>query len=165
MAATKTAAAPRRRVSTSTSPSPSIPPSSAPCWKSGRTEQASAQLPAPRRPASTGATEIAFRRTMPRRLPLALLFAATLLSCHREAPRPRNVIFILVDTLRADRLGTYGYGSSTSPNVDAFAREAVLFADARSQSSCTFPSANSMLTSRWPSAFLDQPGRALGIPE
>src|SRR6185295_9495830 len=102
---------------------------------------------------------------MPRRLPLALLFAATLLSCHREAPRPRNVIFILVDTLRADRLGTYGYGRSTSPNVDAFAREAVRFADARSQSSCTFPSANSMLTSRWPSAFLDQPGRALGIPE
>jgi arylsulfatase len=101
---------------------------------------------------------------MPRRLPLILLLAALLPSCHREAPRPRNVIFILVDTLRADRLGAYGYGRATSPNVDAFAREAVRFADARSQSSCTFPSANSMLTSRWPSAFLGQRFRELGIP-
>src|ERR671928_899211 len=102
---------------------------------------------------------------MLRRLPFALLLAATLLSCHREAPRPRNLIFILVDTLRADRLGTYGYGRATSPHLDAFAREAVRFDGARSQSSCTFPSANSMLTSRWPSAFLGQPERALGIPE
>jgi arylsulfatase A-like enzyme len=86
-------------------------------------------------------------------------------SCHREPPHPRNVIFILVDTLRADRLGTYGYGRSTSPNVDAFAREAVRFENARSQASCTFPSVNSMLTSRWPAAFLGQPGKALGIPE
>jgi arylsulfatase A-like enzyme len=103
---------------------------------------------------------------MPRRcLALVLLLAAVCLSCRREAPRPRNVIFILVDTLRADRLGTYGYGRATSPNVDAFAREAVKFDDARSQSSCTFPSVNSMLTSRWPAAFLGQPFRSLGIPQ
>src|SRR5262245_25046949 len=94
-----------------------------------------------------------------------LLLAAACLACHREAPRPRNVIFILVDTLRADRLGTYGYGRATSPNLDAFAREAVKFDNARSQSSCTFPSVNSMLTSRWPASFLGQPGQALGIPE
>ena len=80
-------------------------------------------------------------------------------------PRPRNVIFILVDTLRADRLGSYGYGRSTSPNVDAFAHESVRFANARSQAPCTFPSVNSMLTSRWPGAFLSQPDGAVGIPE
>ncbi|HEX9945783.1 MAG TPA: sulfatase [Thermoanaerobaculia bacterium] len=97
-------------------------------------------------------------------LALAALLLLSLLSCRREDPRPRNVIFLLVDTLRADRLGTYGYGRRTSPNLDAFAREAVRFEDARSQSSCTFPSVNSMLTSRWPAAFLDQPGQALGIP-
>jgi len=96
---------------------------------------------------------------------LAVLLAAlTALSCHREPPQPRNVIFILVDTLRADHLGTYGYGRATSPNVDAFARETVKFDNARSQSSCTFPSANSILTSRWPAAFLGQPNQALGIP-
>ena len=93
-----------------------------------------------------------------------LLLPFALLSCHRDAPRPRNVIFILVDTLRADRLGTYGYRRDTSPNVDAFAREAVRFENARSQSSCTFPSANSILTSRGPAAFLGQPDQAMGIP-
>lgn len=101
-----------------------------------------------------------------RLVPAVLIAAAVLpLACRREPPRPRNVIFILVDTLRADRLGTYGYERSTSPNVDGFAREAVKFENARSQASCTFPSANSMLTSRWPAIFLGQPKQALGIPE
>src|SRR5687768_13144780 len=95
------------------------------------------------------------------RLALAAAAALALPACRDEPVRPRNVIFILVDTLRADRLGTYGYGRATSPNVDAFAREAVKFESARSQSSCTFPSVNSMLTSRWPAAFLGQPEQAL----
>jgi arylsulfatase A-like enzyme len=100
---------------------------------------------------------------------LLLAVALSLAACGRgepqSPPRPRNVIFILVDTLRADRLGSYGYGRSTSPNFDAFARESVRFANARSQAPCTFPSANSILTSRWPSAFLGQADQALGIPE
>jgi len=93
--------------------------------------------------------------------------ALLLVSCHRQSPRPprpRNVIFILVDTLRADHLGAFGYGRPTSPAVDAFAREAVRFTADRSQAPCTFPSVNSILTSRWPAAFLDQPGQKLGIP-
>lgn len=107
-------------------------------------------------------TQKDYRRPTPAILLAVVAFTG--LSCHREAPRPRNVIFILVDTLRADHLGTYGYGRATSPNVDAFAREAVRFDNARSQSACTFPSANSILTSRWPAAFLGQPHQALGIP-
>jgi arylsulfatase A-like enzyme len=95
-------------------------------------------------------------------LPAAVALAT--LACRREAPRPRHIIFILVDTLRADRLGTYGYHRPTSPNLDAFARESVTFANARSQAACTFPSANSMLTARWPSAFLGQTDQAMGIP-
>ncbi len=94
-------------------------------------------------------------------LTLAALFS---LSCRRQAPRPRNVILLLVDTLRADRLSAYGYGRGTSPGLDAFARQAVRFDNARSQAACTFPSVNSILTSRWPAAFLGQPDRALGIP-
>lgn len=82
-----------------------------------------------------------------------------------EPARPRNVIFILVDTLRADHLGAYGYARDTSPNLDAFARGSVFFRDARSQASCTFPSVNSILTSRYPAAFLGQPNQAMGIPE
>ena len=95
---------------------------------------------------------------------LGVLAVLSALSCSK--PRPRNVILILVDTLRADHLGTYGYPRPTSPNVDAFAAESLKFADARSQASCTFPSANSILTSRYPSAFLGQPPPSqLGIPE
>ncbi|HSF39824.1 MAG TPA: sulfatase [Thermoanaerobaculia bacterium] len=95
------------------------------------------------------------------------LLGAAVFSCSEPeaaAPRPKNVIFILVDTLRADHLGVYGYGRDTSPALDAFAKESLLFENARSQAACTFPSANSILTSRPPTAFLGQPGQAMGIP-
>ncbi len=85
-------------------------------------------------------------------------------ACRKPALRP-NVIFILLDTLRSDRLSSYGYGKPTTPNLDAFARGGVLFEQARSQASCTFPSVNSILTSRWPLHFLGQPGDRIGIPK
>jgi len=83
-----------------------------------------------------------------------------------EAPLPpaHNLIFILVDTLRADHLPLYGYRRDTSPNLTALGRESLLFSNARSQASCTFPSVNSMLTSRSGAAFLGQPGGAMGLP-
>jgi arylsulfatase A-like enzyme len=93
----------------------------------------------------------------------ALLAAASCTRAARPQP-PRNVVFILVDTLRADHLGAYGYPRPTSPNLDAFARSSLFFKDVRSQAPCTFPSVNSILTSRSPSAFLGQPNEGLGIP-
>ena len=60
-----------------------------------------------------------------------------------------NVVLYVADTLRADRLGCYGYGRPTSPNLDAFAREALLFENAVAQSSWTRPAAASILTGRW----------------
>ncbi|HEY6323357.1 MAG TPA: sulfatase [Thermoanaerobaculia bacterium] len=83
-----------------------------------------------------------------------------------EAPLPpaHNLIFILVDTLRADHLPLYGYRRDTSPNLTALGRESLLFSNARSQASCTFPSVNSILTSRSGAAFLGQPGGAMGLP-
>jgi arylsulfatase A-like enzyme len=104
-----------------------------------------------------------------RLIPLAALgVLLAVAACSRppaEPERPRNVIFILVDTLRADHLGAYGYKRDTSPNLDAFARKSVFFRAARSQASCTFPSVNSILTSRYPAAFLGQPNQEMGIPE
>ncbi len=79
-------------------------------------------------------------------------------------PAAHNVIFILVDTLRADHLPLYGYGRATSPNLSALAGESVVFLDNRCQASCTFPSVNSLLTSRSAAAFLGQPGGAMGLP-
>jgi arylsulfatase A-like enzyme len=95
---------------------------------------------------------------------LALAVAAP--ACHRgpQPHGPRNVLWIVVDTLRADHLSLYGYPRPTSPALGAFARQAATFRNARSQASCTFPSVNSMLTSQWPNRFLGQPGDAFGIP-
>ncbi|MCB9898784.1 MAG: sulfatase [Planctomycetes bacterium] len=61
-----------------------------------------------------------------------------------------NLVLISIDTLRADRLGAYGYDRGTTPNLDAFASEAVLFEDVYSNSCKTASSHMSMLTSQLP---------------
>jgi arylsulfatase A-like enzyme len=63
-----------------------------------------------------------------------------------EAPRPRNVILIVTDTLRADRLGSYGYSRSTSPNIDALAERGTQFTRNHSQGSWTVPSMISLMS-------------------
>ncbi|HEY5657484.1 MAG TPA: sulfatase-like hydrolase/transferase, partial [Myxococcota bacterium] len=61
-----------------------------------------------------------------------------------------NVLFILVDTLRADRLGVYGYERDTSPNLDVLAASGIRFAQQRSQSSWTKCSMASLWTGLYP---------------
>jgi arylsulfatase A-like enzyme len=60
-----------------------------------------------------------------------------------------NVIVIVVDTLRADHLSSYGYERETSPFMDGLAAEGVRFENAISPSSWTQPSHASMLTGRY----------------
>jgi len=100
-------------------------------------------------------------------LPTVVLLAAAALAggCRPAVEPPWNVVVLLADTLRADHLGAYGYGRDTSPGLDALAAEGVLFESARAQAPCTFPSVNSMLTSRDPARFLGRPPGLLGIPE
>ncbi|MFC1708754.1 sulfatase-like hydrolase/transferase [Candidatus Omnitrophota bacterium] len=62
-----------------------------------------------------------------------------------------NVILVMVDTLRADHLGCYGYQRKTSPFIDAFAREGTVFGNCYAQASWTSPSCASLLTSLYPS--------------
>lgn len=61
-----------------------------------------------------------------------------------------NVILIVIDALRADHLGCYGYERQTSPHLDAFAKEGVLFENCYVQASWTKPSTASLLTSLYP---------------
>jgi arylsulfatase A-like enzyme len=61
-----------------------------------------------------------------------------------------NVLVIVVDTLRADHLSTYGYPRDTSPVIDQIAAEGALFETAYATSSWTQPSHASMLTGRYP---------------
>ena len=56
----------------------------------------------------------------------------------------------MVDTLRADYLGAYGFEGEVSPHVDALARESVLFRNAFAQSPWTKPSVASLFTSLYP---------------
>ncbi|UCD83237.1 MAG: sulfatase, partial [Deltaproteobacteria bacterium] len=62
-----------------------------------------------------------------------------------------NIILALVDALRPDHLGCYGYSRETSPNIDRIAREGVIFSNAISQASWTWPSVASLFTSLYPS--------------
>ncbi|MEP0806060.1 MAG: sulfatase-like hydrolase/transferase [Chloroflexota bacterium] len=65
------------------------------------------------------------------------------------APDAPNVIVIIVDTLRADHLSSYGYERNTSPFLDSLVAEGVRFETAISPSSWTQPSHASMLTGRY----------------
>jgi arylsulfatase A-like enzyme len=59
---------------------------------------------------------------------------------------PENVILVVVDALRADHLGCYGYDRDTTPSIDRLARHALLFSNAYSNATFTFPSTASMFT-------------------
>ena len=61
-----------------------------------------------------------------------------------------NVILILLDTLRADRLGAYGNPSGLTPELDAFAQDAVLFENAYAHAPWTLPSVASIFTAQTP---------------
>lgn len=100
-----------------------------------------------------------------RRLVYPLLLC--LLACQGEPPaeekRPRlegaaqgwNVVLLTIDTLRADRLGAYGYKAwpnhPNSPALDAQLGAGVLFERAQAQRSETWPSLASLLTGLYPS--------------
>lgn len=62
-----------------------------------------------------------------------------------------NILLLTIDTLRADRLGVYGYAPARTPALDRLAREGVLFEQAIAQSSWTRPSFGTLFTSRYPS--------------
>ncbi len=85
---------------------------------------------------------------------------------------PRHVLFITVDTLRADHLSLYGYPRRTSPGLDAFAAEAVVFDRAIAQWPKTGTSFASIFTGLYPQttglthkAALRVPDAYLTLPE
>ncbi|HYU34387.1 MAG TPA: sulfatase [Thermoanaerobaculia bacterium] len=77
---------------------------------------------------------------------LCVAAVAACVACRPAAGRRPDVIVYLVDTLRADHLGCYGYPRGTSPRIDAFAAESVLFEHAVAQSAWTRPAVTSLLT-------------------
>jgi len=68
-----------------------------------------------------------------------------------RATVPHTVIIVCVDALRADHVSAYGYGRSTTPNMDGVAAAGVLFEQATAQSNWTVPATASLLTGVYPS--------------
>ena len=67
----------------------------------------------------------------------------------RAGFRP-SIVFILVDTLRADYLGSYGFEGDISPGLDRLASESLRFENAFSQAPWTKPSIATLFTSLYP---------------
>ena len=81
----------------------------------------------------------------------------------RQDPRP-NIVWISVDTLRADHLGCYGHTRPTSPALDAMAERGIRFSAAISQAPWTRPSHRSMLTGLYPAARAGLRSPLIGVP-
>ena len=67
-----------------------------------------------------------------------------------ERPLAMNVLLFVIDTLRADHLGCYGYFRNTSPNMDQLADEGVLFQDYFASGVPTGPGFTSIMTGMYP---------------
>ncbi len=85
---------------------------------------------------------------MKRILPVLIAFVLPVLA---QAETHRSIVIILMDSLRADHLQTYGYGRETSPNILAFSRRATVFEQTYPAASWTRPSILSLLTGRYSS--------------
>lgn len=67
-----------------------------------------------------------------------------------DARRSPNVVLITVDTLRADRLPTYGYDEISTPHLSRLAGDAIVFEQAHAHAPITLPSHASILTGLYP---------------
>jgi len=83
---------------------------------------------------------------------LAVAVVAVVLTRIAKGPHPANpkkqpdILLISIDTLRADRLGCYGYRGAQTPHIDRLADEGVVFESATAPVPTTLPSHASMLT-------------------
>ncbi|MEM6925494.1 MAG: sulfatase, partial [Myxococcota bacterium] len=78
-----------------------------------------------------------------------------LLACGSRPPAPPvdprpDVLLVVMDTVRQDRVGTYGYPRPTTPNVDALAVSGIRYAEARSVAPWTSPAHASLFTGLFP---------------
>lgn len=75
-----------------------------------------------------------------------ILSIVTLVSgCNRNQNKP-NIVLIIIDTLRADHLGCYGYYRDTSPSIDSLAETGITFLNVHGQSSWTLPAITTIFT-------------------
>jgi arylsulfatase A-like enzyme/Flp pilus assembly protein TadD len=81
---------------------------------------------------------------------VALVFFPLFASAAPPADVPPNVVFITIDTVRADHLGCYGYKLIETPHLDALATAGMRFANAYTPVPITLPAHSVMLTGTYP---------------
>jgi choline-sulfatase len=84
---------------------------------------------------------------------LVILCAGCTNAPQQEAPKTpaaRNLLLITIDTLRADRVGAYGYGEARTPGIDALAARGARFDAAFSSAPITLTSHATIMTGRYP---------------
>ena len=81
---------------------------------------------------------------------LAILNMALFADSKINIPKGPNVILIVIDALRPDHLGCYGYQRDTSPNIDKLAKEGIIFKNAYANAPWTKPSVATIFTSLYP---------------
>lgn len=81
---------------------------------------------------------------------LALSWLATSATAQAPSSRFPDIVIVTIDTLRSDRLSSYGYERPTSPRIDALVDAGVRFTEARVPEPLTAPSMISMVTSLYP---------------
>ena len=84
---------------------------------------------------------------MTRILIVALVLFVSTADAQQRRP---NLLFLSIDTLRADHLSCYGYDRPTTPSIDLIADNGIRFANARSAAPWTLPSFATMFTGRVP---------------
>jgi arylsulfatase A-like enzyme/predicted Zn-dependent protease len=97
------------------------------------------------------------------RLLAAALAAISVAGCSPR--RPRSVLWITMDTTRADFLGCYGKKSARTPNLDRLAAEGTLFLDAMTTVPITLPSHSTMFTGTYPLAHGVRDNSMFHLPE
>ena len=89
---------------------------------------------------------------------IVVVLSVTAISCRAAqsnapesaTPSAQNLVIITIDTLRADRVGAYGYQPARTPTLDALAGEGAIFSHAYATAPITLTSHASLLTGRYP---------------
>lgn len=81
---------------------------------------------------------------------LVACLAALLPGCGRGPSAPPNVLVVTLDTLRADRVGAYGYAGARTPVLDGLAARGARFANATTTTPLTLSAHTSLFTGTWP---------------
>jgi len=125
------------------------------------------EIPVPRSAAFSILSSMTFRRILIAALLLLIVVAGGywwLNRGYRVGYPAANVVLVTIDTLRADRLGSYGYATAETPRLDALAREGTRFEQAVSGTPLTLPSHTTIMTSMNPTRHGVRDNAAFELP-